>query len=1314
MTNMCVYVRKLHRLSILHLMIKLFAILFVTGEALKLGASPYTSNDQNVRLAKQRLLSMNPDKPGIRFRLNDQLTNLLNMDQSLTKMEQSVAKFQAGLSQVAGIIDISKTSANGLVPQMIAAVKEIKRLDSKLKTLHRQAQASVANLFNNAKIMPIQLTSNLQSTVNNLVTIYNQQIINQVHTLDRQRDQALNQAKADAKTLNRTVNGVQVSQMIDIRKLIKRIQSDRVDLMAQVSELTRKLMDASNVVNTALTGVKLKADQDMTKVQGIVNDNKQALTQYLTDKGSDWTNQLQSTIERAARSVSKALSDMSTSITKQFTDSKKKATDDLTKVDSAINAAVQTVGRSVASAQKKFDLAIKNATGVTDSVLQDLTGPLADMKDQITAASNMMSSTQTQVTLGVSKISGNATATSQAMVANYQAMTKGIATNPAFANLSATATAVSNQASSEMKTAQTNAEGRIAALQSMLGSNDQTLGSISSTLQETIDSQKKDFDTQTKMQSTAVQNQVSSTSAQLSAMANENAAMIDEAKANADDQLASATERVMNGIQASHDSAQANIQAVNDRISQTAAQSNTMIQSAFGSIIADSQNVLAGASGLADAASATGDKVANLSASLASQNKLVNANIASATNQLSMLRDLGASSIDNFGNAASMATSDAVGTFSKGANDLVSSFATSMQNQIGGLSAAQAGLDAAQAATAQQAAATQAQLQANLTIAKNLLQSLKANSTMTDSAVKSAVAAMLADFKQGSLAQVSQLKADTAAQLQSVANDLKNRVTGAGSSVDQQAKGFVDSLSSLSSFMSEHSRELDSSVDETSGAVSDFRSLVDQMVSQMSSMGDSLKLFYQNTTTFVQDKLDDTESLLNESKADALTKIQDTWTALQSAMQTVNGSTAQKVSQFRASVNESIATSDTIVKNFTDYLDAMVDYERKTAASRLAVQRGILMNIMQHALASNSTGSATASREMMSRLRAVLGTAQSTVNASSAQLASQKAAQDALINSFGLSTAQKVDALLGKLQGNSDAFVGAINASSSISAGDSQAMLRAAGMGVEGVVGLANGIAGSVDLALNDTAARYRDSQVAMAALSAETDGLSNITQDQLTAVLEAMMSSQAMFSGELDAAKKNNSESIALISGVVRDFVTLVNQTLAESDDLIASVDANYTNASMQLDSKMSTILGFISREASKISDSAEGSSQSLKALLTRNGAMEDGIQTRLTQLSQQQDAFAKSVHDQLQGYIARLNEDSSKLATARQSATNKLYDALHNANTEFAAHAAEWQSERLAASSPSLIEIRQMSDDQLVADVNRHLRSRKAVAAV
>jgi hypothetical protein len=40
----------------------------------------------------------------------------------------------------------------------------------------------------------------------------------------------------------------------------------------------------------------------------------------------------------------------------------------------------------------------------------------------------------------------------------------------------------------------------------------------------------------------------------------------------------------------------------------------------------------------------------------------------------------------------------------------------------------------------------------------------------------------------------------------------------------------------------------------------------------------------------------------------------------------------------------------------------------------------------------------------------------------------------------------------------------------------------------------------------------------------------------------------------------------------------------------------------------------------------------------------------------------------------------------TARETATNRLYDVLHKASTEFAENAATWQAERLQAVSPNV----------------------------
>ena len=129
-TCVCIYT-----LADFYFMIRQVIFLSVLS-AFGLKTEPYHSSDPQVRLAKQRLLSMNTDSPGIRFRTGTQMTDLVDVDSSVTNLQGSVSKFSDSLSQVAGIIDVTRVN-NGLVPQMQALVGQIKALDSKLLSTHR-------------------------------------------------------------------------------------------------------------------------------------------------------------------------------------------------------------------------------------------------------------------------------------------------------------------------------------------------------------------------------------------------------------------------------------------------------------------------------------------------------------------------------------------------------------------------------------------------------------------------------------------------------------------------------------------------------------------------------------------------------------------------------------------------------------------------------------------------------------------------------------------------------------------------------------------------------------------------------------------------------------------------------------------------------------------------------------------------------------------------------------------------------------------------------------------------------------------------
>ena len=1285
------------------------AIFAERSEAVRTRADAYQSSDNNLRRAKQRLLSMDPENPGIRYRVGDQLSKLSDVATGIAALGQSTKIFQKALAEVAGVIDIPGQN-DGLVPQMKQATKGARQLDSKLNSLHKSVRAKILNLYNQANKFPVTLTNNLQSSLNNLVTVYNQQVVNQVHSLDRQRQSAMASAATDTSTLNRTITSSQKSELASVRKLLSQMVQDKVDVLSETADLNAKFQTASGIVNSALAGVKSKSSQDLASVQNIVDKNKQALTEYIQEQGGAWTNALQALIEKAAKQTTKDLDKMLTDLTKQFADAQKGAQTGLSDANGLVESSVKSITQSVESIRKKFNLSILNATAVTDAILRDLEQPIQDINGQVTAASTMMSSALQDATTGISEIDSNATFFTNQIVTSFQAQAQNLTANPGFAQINSMANDVYSSAQTSMQAAESSATARVAALEAQLGANDQTVGQISQSLQESISSQTSDFKTQTKVATANIEAGVSSASKQLKDLAETNAAQIDDAQADADSQLASTTDRMLASIAQGHDSAQSMVDSVNGQIGDSVNKTNSLISNAFSGVLSDSNDVFDKSSKLGAAANQTGAQIDAVKHGLLVQLDQVNGQLSSAASSIKTLQQEGANAVDEFSHNASAASADAVLQFTQEANHVVESFGNSTSGKLKQLESAQKALAEAQNSAVNQTAVLQAQMAADIQRAKVILTSIKSDSTVGDTVLQNQMVSAIQDFSSGSSSEVADLKADANAKLKVVLEDVQNQISGASSQVKSQTDGLVNSLAQLGDFVNKHSQELKNSIGDATGAVADFSGLVNNLVLQVGSLTDGLKLYYQNTSEFVNSKLEDTEQFLNETQAGAEKKIDETWNSLNEAMASVDGSTASKISAFKDVVNASISQSNSIVANFTNYLNAMVDYEQRSAASRLAIQRGLLASIIKHASVGNGTERGSSAGDMIARLQAVLKTASGAAGSARSSLSAQQAAQDALINSFGVSAASSVEDLLDKLSENSDAFSSSVSGSASLASNDSGAMLNATGKGVSGIVSLAGGIANSVDMALSDTKSKMAQSQLAMAALGAETNGLSNITQAQLTAVLQAMMNSQVMYSKQLDSARRNNSDAVATISGVIADFVSLVNQTMAESNELISTVDANYSSASEKLSSKMDTILGFISRESASVSDSAQTSGQNLKSLLTQNGAMEDGIRSRLQKLSQQQDEFAADVHDQLQVLVSRLSQDTSNMNSARLASTNKLVSTLQTASNEFASQASQWQSERLQKQqqeSSSFIDVSAMSDQALIQDLARHIAS-------
>ena len=1266
--------------------VTLSSFLLISVMGVKLRADPYRSNNAEVRLAKQRLLSMEPNAPGIRYRITNQLTKLVDIDTSIKNLAKSVDNFKTAMSQVAGIIDVTGSN-EGLVPQMREAQAGLKQMERRITRLFKETTGRIYNLYNQATSTPVQLRRSLQNSIDDLVKRFNQQVQNQISVLTRQRNRSSRQARDDMKKLASTVEQIQSSQLLDIQKLLRKISTDKTSILTKSIGLNTKFSEALNIVQSAVAGVKDKSNQDLVKVQGIVDKNKQTVTDYINQKGDSWMNQFQKTVEVAAKRSQKALTDMTTSLSSQFANAKVKAERDLDTVDTQIDRSMKTVQSQIDTTGRQFDLTIKNATTYIGRVVKDLQAPINDVREGIDSANALLSSIGQDATLSASSISNNVSSVSAALVNQFKAASRSIQGNPGFAALASAVTDAYNTAQTDIARSQAKADSRVADLESNLGANDKSVADISAQLADLMSGQKKDFEMNTQLTLSQVQDKVGGTSASLQNAAADQAARMDEIGADSDAALSDALGNIMSKINSAHESNSHMLDSVGNKVDSSAQNAQNMISSSFANILSQSSDVATQASGLSNQAKTTTDRISGLSLAIDQENKQASSNLASATSQIGSIRSLGATAVDQFYASASASAGNAIDAFGSSANDAVNQFDSTLAAKLGQLTSAQSDLSKTQQANDAKNSMLQADLKTNLGKAQDLLATIQSNTSLTNSGIGSIVNKLMYEFKAGSSGEVRTLKQSAQERIRLLTSNLKSAVESAGGSLSNQTQGMLANLVQLSDIVSGHIGDLNTGIANASSAVKDLKLLVDKTSANINTVQTGLKAFTMNSTRFIQSRIGDTEDFLNETKAEAGEKIGETWGQLTGVMDSIDDSTRQKISSFQRAVDNSIVTSDGIIANFTDYINGMVEYEKKSAAARVAIQQSVLQSIMKNAMDNDNGSNSTAeTNSLIERLRSVMGSAGVAANASAATLAAQKASQQALIDSFGLSTASKVGGLFSALQANADGFTNSVQGSSNATTQDSRSLLQGAGLGVQGIVDLAGQVAGDVESALNDTMAQRAQSQAALNALASQTNGLSNITESQLAQILQAMMDSQGMYDKELDGDRKTNADNIALISGVIRDFVTLVNETLAESNDLISTVDANYTDQSMALDSKLSTIVGFISREASAVSASADTSAQALKKVLTSNGPMEDGIRQRLTELSNQQDGFAQKVHDQLQGFISRLNDDSSKMNTARETATNRLYDVLHKASTEFAENAATWQAERLQAVSPNV----------------------------
>jgi hypothetical protein len=452
---------------------------------------------------------------------------------------------------------------------------------------------------------------------------------------------------------------------------------------------------------------------------------------------------------------------------------------------------IQSVERQIDATGRRFDLTIKNATGFTNKLVDDLKAPVTDIRDGVNSANALLSSVQQDARIGASAISANVSSVAAKLVGQFRTASRLIQANPGFAALAQDVTLAYNSAQGSIREAQMKADSRVADFELNLGSTDKAIGGITGQLTEMIDVQKKDFDVQTKLATNEIQDKVGSISSQLRDAAEANSARLDEVQANTDSQMAETLDNVMAKIGGSQTNAKKYLSAVDEKILASQADGQRLIQTSFASALSDSASVLAKSQDLAAQVGQTSDQLGNLTRFINIQSKEMNQNVQSASNQIGSLRAIGASAVDGFYSAAIANTTDVVSGFSSRASSEVEKFAASIQAKIDGLEANQKNLTAIQSNNDRDNSVVQANLKADLARAKSLLSQIKTNSTLSNSDISSLVNQMLSEFKSGSNAEILGLKKIVQDGLKGVEKDLGAAVDGAGNQISNQTSAYV-------------------------------------------------------------------------------------------------------------------------------------------------------------------------------------------------------------------------------------------------------------------------------------------------------------------------------------------------------------------------------------------------------------------------------------------------------------------------------------------------------------------------------------------
>ena len=419
-----------------------------------------------------------------------------------------------------------------------------------------------------------------------------------------------------------------------------------------------------------------------------------------------------------------------------------------------------------------------------------------------------------------------------------------------------------------------------------------------------------------------------------------------------------------------------------------------------------------------------------------------------------------------------------------------------------------------------------------------------------------------------------------------------------------------------------------------------------------------------------------------------------------SNLRAANESIANKTENFYRQFQTASIVADSLVQGFADYVAKMVDYEKMTEKQRDATQQALIKSLQQHV--ADSPVKFTNSTEI-DRVNALVRSAMDSADESVEGQKKRKEAADALVAQFGQETADKLFAKYRLMAGNADALSASIAASQEEMTSDRVAGVQGSQLGLEG-------ISAETQLFTTASADVIAAQKTNAAALASKIDQLlsggsflTNITGDQLAAILMSVQNSDNVYQTQLSAYKTSTGSNVATLGGVVQSFGELVQGALNRTTDFLDALTKNYTALVVKTDKVTRDPVNALKLDLGRTRDMAENVQNILRQHQLSVGPIEEGLEERIQSLGKRQDDFAANVKKQLDSLVSNIHKLDGDIAVSRESGMRKLRTALYDLTEGFKERALELQSERVSQNSGSLLELQ--SDYEIRHDMKARI---------